>query len=109
MPSEPDSELAARLLPELQKLIFAEDMNSPEAALAIAELKRIGGVIGLYVAAAKMRIFLDAKRAVGQVIHKDRGYVLAADFIFQHVNRGEVWRVAIAELADACVVVTQRD
>ena len=87
MPSEPDSELAARLLPELQKLIFAEDMNSPEAALAIAELKRIGGVIGLYVAAAKMRIFLDAKRAGGQVIHKDRGYVLAADFIFQHVNR----------------------
>lgn len=86
-PSEPDSELAARLLPELQKLILAEDMNSPEAALAIAELKRIGGVIGLYVAAAKMRFFLDAKRSEGQVIHKDRGYVLAADFIFQHVNR----------------------
>ena len=87
MPSEPDSELAARLLPELQKLIFADDMNSPEAALAIAELKRIGSVTGLYVAAAKMRFFLDAKRTEGQVIHKDRGYVLAADFIFQHVNR----------------------
>ncbi|MCC6155595.1 MAG: hypothetical protein IT367_17630 [Candidatus Hydrogenedentes bacterium] len=87
MPSEPDSELAARLLPELQKLILAEDMNSPDAALSIAELKRIGGVIGLYVAAAKMRFFLDAKRAEGQVIHKDRGYVLAADFIFQHVTR----------------------
>ncbi len=87
VPSEPDSELAARLLPELQKLIFADDMNSPEAALAIAELKRIGSVTGLYVAAAKMRFFLDAKRTEGQVIHKDRGYVLAADFIFQHVNR----------------------
>jgi hypothetical protein len=89
VPSEPevDTEAANKLLPELQKLIQAEDMNSPEALLAIAELKRISGVIGLYVAAAKMRFFLDAKRTEGQIIHKDRGYVLAADFIFQHVDR----------------------
>ncbi|MBM3289392.1 MAG: hypothetical protein FJY92_04500 [Candidatus Hydrogenedentes bacterium] len=88
-PPEPDAdpEATVRLVPELGKLILAEDMNSPEAALAIAELKRIGNVIGLYVAAAKMRFFLDAKRAEGQVIHKDRGYVLAADFIFQHLTR----------------------
>lgn len=91
VPEEPDvdvaKEAASRLLPELQKLIEAEDMNSPDALLAIAELKRIGGLVGLYVAAAKMRFYLDAKRSNGLAIHKDRGYVLAADFIFQHVNR----------------------
>lgn len=87
VPSDPEVEAGGRLVPELQKLILAEDMNSPEAVLAIAELKRIGATIGLYVAAAKMRFFLDAKRADGQAMHKDRGYVLAADFIFQHVTR----------------------
>lgn len=89
MPEEPDvdAKAASQLVPELQKLIEAGDMNSPDAMLSIAELKRIGGVMGLYVAAAKMRIYLDAKRTDGQVIHKDRGYVLAADFIFQHVTR----------------------
>ena len=90
VPSEPqaDAEALARLVPELQKLIAAEDMSSPDAVLAIAELKRIGAMMGLYVAAAKMRFYLDAKRSTEvQAIHKDRGYVLAADFIFQHVTR----------------------
>ncbi len=88
LPSEPDAEAASRLWPELMKLITAEDMNSPEATLAITDLKHIASVIGLYIAASKMRFMLDAKqREEGKVLHKDRGYVLAADFIFQHVNK----------------------
>lgn len=87
-PSEADTEAAARLGTEVRKLVTAEDMSSPEATLAIADLKHIGGIIGLYVAASKMRFMLDAMpRTDGQPLHKDRGYVLAADFIFQHLTR----------------------
>ncbi len=87
-PSEGDVEAAARLWPELSKLISADELGSPEATLAITDLKHIASIIGLYIAASKMRFMLDNKqREEGKVIHKDRGYVLAADFIFQHVTK----------------------
>ncbi|MDZ4860321.1 MAG: hypothetical protein SGI88_15190 [Candidatus Hydrogenedentes bacterium] len=87
-PGEGDSEASARLWPQLVKLISADELNSPESTLAITELKHIASVIGLYIAASKMRFMLDAKqREEGRVLHKDRGYVLAADFIYQHVNK----------------------
>lgn len=87
-PSEGEQEAANRLGSEVRKLITADDMNSPEALLAITELKHIGSTIGLYIAASKMRFLLDAMpRVDGQIHHKDRGYVLAADFIYQHMTR----------------------
>lgn len=87
-PKEEDRDAALRLNPEIRRLIGAESIDSETAKEAIASLKHIASVIGLYVAASKIRFFLDSYiHADAQKLWKDRGYVLAADFIFQHVTR----------------------
>lgn len=74
----------------VKTLVVAPGLDHPSAVKAIAELKAIANQSGLYVVASKMRYQLDAMPradANGVVNWKDRAYVLAADFIYQHITR----------------------
>ena len=85
------AELPAATLAQLVKtLVTAPALEHPTAVKAVADLKAIATQSGLYVVASKMRYQLDAMpRADGNgvVNWKDRAYVLAADFIYQHITR----------------------
>ncbi|MCC6698028.1 MAG: hypothetical protein IT365_20570 [Candidatus Hydrogenedentes bacterium] len=74
----------------VKTLVAAPDLEHPSAVKAVAELKAIANQSGLYVVASKMRYQLDAMPRAdvnGIVNWKDRAYVLAADFIYQHITR----------------------
>ncbi|GMV90592.1 MAG: hypothetical protein AMXMBFR82_03700 [Candidatus Hydrogenedentota bacterium] len=74
----------------VKALVTAPALEHPQATEAIAELKQIAASSGLYVVASKMRYQLDAMPRIasdGSLNWKDRAYVLAADFIYQHISR----------------------
>ncbi|MCC6490737.1 MAG: hypothetical protein IT364_24840 [Candidatus Hydrogenedentes bacterium] len=84
---EPSSATLGQLV---KTLVAAPDLEHASAVKAIAELKAIANQSGLYVVASKMRYQLDAMPRAdtnGIVNWKDRAYVLAADFIYQHIMR----------------------
>jgi hypothetical protein len=89
----PDAEtnaLTANLGQTVKSLVTAPGLEHPQATEAIATLKKIAAASGLYVVASKMRYQLDAMPralASGAVNWKDRGYLLAADFIYEHIAR----------------------
>lgn len=83
-----EAEASERLGVELKRL--TSSALPPDATNeAMAELKKLAAQIGPYVVASKMRFLLDAMRPVPDEPPptKERGYVLAADFIFQHINK----------------------
>ncbi len=74
----------------VKALVSAPALEHPQALEAIAELKQIAATSGLYVVASKVRFQLDAMPRAdvsGAINWKDRAYVLAADFIYQHITR----------------------
>lgn len=75
---------------EVKQLVAAPALDHPQATDAITKLKTIASDTGLYIVASKMRFQLDAmprSDGNGTLNAKDRAYVLAADFIYQHMNR----------------------
>lgn len=88
--SDEASAITVNLGQTVKSLVAAPALEHPQATQAIAELKHIASTTGLYVVASKMRYQLDAMPRItsnGTVNAKDRGYVLAADFIYQHISR----------------------
>jgi len=82
--------LTANLGQIVKSLVSAPALEHPQAAEAVATLKKIAAASGLYVVASKMRYQLDAMPRTlptGAVNWKDRGYLLAADFIYEHITR----------------------
>ena len=89
-PDDEISALTANLGQTVKSLVSAPSLDHPQATEAIATLKQIARASGLYVVASKMRYQLDAMPRVlanGVVNSKDRGYLLAADFIYEHISR----------------------
>lgn len=88
--SEETTVPTASLGQKVKALVSAPALEHPQATEAIADLKLMGASSGLYVVASKMRYQLDAMPRIapdGSVNWKDRAYVLAADFIYQHISR----------------------
>lgn len=76
---------------QVKKLVAVQSVDDPHVPEILEEIKKIAVAGGLYVTASKIRIQLDSMPRVdpakGTVNWKDRGYVFAADLIYQHILR----------------------
>ncbi|MBX7256378.1 MAG: hypothetical protein K1Y02_08440 [Candidatus Hydrogenedentes bacterium] len=76
---------------QVKKLVALQSVDDPQVPEILEEIKKIAVSGGLYVTASKIRIQLDSMPRVdpakGTINWKDRGYVFAADLIYQHILR----------------------
>lgn len=89
-PIDPGQDLAASIRPHVRKLCSAETLGDPNAKECLAELKQIAVKRGLYLTAFEVKNQLDMLPRAnedGEIYHKSRGYVLAADFFLGHVRQ----------------------
>jgi len=87
---EEEAQFNTKLRTSLESLITAPGLRSAEAVEAVATLKNLAKARGPYVTAARVRMQLEARRpdsSSSLVADTGRGYVLAADFILQHMVR----------------------
>lgn len=87
-PDEP--QLSSVLKPLLKQLVTATSLEEPVAQEALSTIKQIAVRKGLYVTAFEMKARLDTMPMIdeaGTFLHKQRGYLLAADFILGHIHR----------------------
>ena len=87
---EEEAQFNTKLRTSLESLITAPGLQSTEAVEAVAVLKNLAKVRGPYVTAARVRMQLEARRpdsSSSPAADTGRGYVLAADFILQHMMR----------------------
>lgn len=89
-PRQEEAQFNSSLRSSIHALITAPGLRSQEAVDAVASLKALAKSRGPYVTAARIRMQLEARRP-GSNESEDtdvgRGYVLAADFILQHMVR----------------------
>jgi hypothetical protein len=88
-PREEEARFNSDLRSSLEALTTAPGLRSQEAVDAVASLKTLAKSRGPYVTAARIRMHLEARRRDDASEETDvgRGYVLAADFILQHMVR----------------------
>ncbi len=87
---EEEMQFNTALRTSLESLITAPGLRSEEAVEAVATLKNLAKSRGPYVTAARLRMQLEARRpdsTSGEPADTGRGYMLAADFILQHMVR----------------------
>lgn len=99
-PSVEDTSLSSSLKPVLKQLLTAPTVQEPAARESLAEMKQLACEKGLYVTAFEIRdrlSMMPRADAEGKRYHKERGYVLAGDFIWSHI-RSEI--AAIENSAD---------
>ncbi len=87
---EEEQQFNVELRSSLEALITAPGLKSSEAVEAVATLKNLAKSRGPYVTAARIRMQLEARRpdsSESTPSDVGRGYVLAADFILQHMVR----------------------
>ncbi|MFA6241579.1 MAG: hypothetical protein WC655_11645 [Candidatus Hydrogenedentales bacterium] len=89
--SEDQGLTTAPLGEQVKKLVSIQSVDDPAVPEVLEEIKRIAVNGGLYVTASKIRIQLDSMPRVdpskATINWKDRGYVFAADLIYQHILR----------------------
>ncbi len=91
-PLSEDQGLTTAPLGELvKKLVAIQNVDDPAVLEVLEDIKKIAVQGGLYVTASKIRIQLDSMPRIdpakATINWKDRGYVFAADLIYQHVLR----------------------
>jgi hypothetical protein len=87
---EEEAQFNAELRSSLESLIAAPGLRSTEAVEAVTTLKNLAKSRGPYITAARLRMQLEARRpdpSSAAPVDIGRGYVLAADFILQHMIR----------------------
>jgi hypothetical protein len=84
--------LSSSLKPLLYRLLTAPTAREPAVQESVAEAKQLARERGLYVTAFEIRDRLSRMPRTddeGNRFHKERGYLLAGDFIWSHI-RGEI-------------------
>ncbi|HIJ74345.1 MAG TPA: hypothetical protein HPP83_09615 [Candidatus Hydrogenedentes bacterium] len=82
--------LASTLKPLLKELLTAPSMHDPSGQDCVSAIKELAQKKGFYLTAFEIRNRLDATPKMddeGTPLHRDRGYVLAADLFLQHMHR----------------------
>jgi hypothetical protein len=85
-----ESSLSSQLSDPLRRLLAAPSISHPDVAPALLAIKNLAASKGPYVIALEIRSRLEATSwsyEDGSPCHKQRGYVLVADFIHVHIRR----------------------